>query len=366
MKLKKLTALIEHQLPLDWQESYDNSGLLLGNNDQEIKKVLCALDCTLAVVQEAINGKFDLIICHHPLIFKPIPNLVTSNYSTPLLKLIKADIALYAAHTNLDNALGGINSMVSEKLGLSNAKILIPTKNNLSKLVTFVPESHLEKVKSSLANAGAGQIGEYSECSFFHKGTGSFLSGAKANPFLGEAGKKTKIDEFKLEMIFANEKIKSIMIALKNSHPYQEPAYDIFNLANHNHQVGSGIIGELPCPISKNEFLAMVKDKLSLEVIKYSSTFANTNNIKKVGLVLGAGSFAIKAAQQEQAQAFITSEVKHHEFLGAPDNLLLCDIGHYESESIATQFFKKFLATLPTNLKIDITKQEKNPTNYFY
>jgi dinuclear metal center YbgI/SA1388 family protein len=363
MIVKDITQLLEDYAPLAYQEDYDNAGLLVGNFNQKINKVLICLDCTEAVIDEAIKENCDLIIAHHPIIFKGIKKLNGKNYvERVIIKAIENKIALYAIHTNLDNVINGVNGKICNKLSLINRKILSPKKQNLKKLVTFIPVNNAEDVKEAIFNAGAGNIGNYSNCSFNTLGNGTFKANKNTNPFVGEQDKLHTEEELKVEVIFDVAQQSKILNALLKSHPYEEVAFDIFPLENKNPQVGSGMFGELVDEMEEIEFLQNLKKVMNVSVIRHSNLL--NKKIKKVAVCGGSGSFLLKDAIQAGADIFITSDFKYHEFFDADEKLLIADIGHYESEQFTQDLLLEIITENFPNFAIRLTENNTNPIKY--
>jgi len=364
MLLKTIIAEIEKFAPLAYQESYDNCGLLTGHKEQEVTAALLCLDCTEAVVEEAIQKKCNLIIAHHPIIFSGLKKINGSNYvERTIIKAIQNNIAIYACHTNLDNVKLGVNKKIADKLGLINQQILSPKKSLLKKLVTFVPATHIDIVRDHLFNAGAGNIGNYDSCSFILEGTGSFRGNENSNPFIGEKGKLSLEKETRLELIFETINESQIISALKQYHPYEEVAYDIYQLENSYQNIGSGMVGELPNAISEKEFLEKIKAIFKLKVIKH--TPLTNKNIKKVALCGGSGSFLLKNAINSKSDIYISSDFKYHEFFDAENKILVADIGHYESEQFTPEIFYEIISNKFPTFASYLTETNTNPVNYF-
>jgi dinuclear metal center YbgI/SA1388 family protein len=364
MLLKTIITEIEKFAPLAYQESYDNCGLLTGHKEQEVTGAILCLDCIEAVVDEAIQKNCNLIIAHHPIIFSGLKKLNGNNYiERTIIKAIQNNIAIYACHTNLDNVKLGVNKKIADKLGLINQQILLPKKTLLKKLVTFVPAAHLEIVRESLFNAGAGNIGNYDSCSFILEGTGSFRGNENSNPFIGEKGKLSLEKETRLELIFETVNEATIISALKQNHPYEEVAYDIYQLENTYQNIGSGMVGELEKPISETEFLENLKSIFKVKVIKH--TALTNKRIKKVALCGGSGSFLLKNAINSKSDIYISSDFKYHEFFDAENQILVADIGHYESEQFTPEIFYEIISNKFPTFASYLTETNTNPVNYF-
>jgi len=364
MILKTIITEIENFAPLAYQESYDNCGLLTGNKEQEITGAILCLDCTEAVVEEAIQKKCNLIIAHHPIIFGGLKKLNGNNYvERTVIKAIQNNIAIYACHTNLDNVKLGVNKKIANKIGLINTQILAPKKSLLKKLVTFVPAAYLTKVQESLFNAGAGNIGNYDSCSFVLEGIGSFRGNENSNPFIGEKGKLSLEKETRLELIFETINESQILSALKQNHPYEEVAYDIYQLENTYQNIGSGMVGELEKPVSEIELLELLKSTFKLKLIKHTPLL--NKSIKKVALCGGSGSFLLKNAINSKSDIYISSDFKYHEFFDAENQILVADIGHYESEQFTPEIFYEIISNKFPTFASYLTETNTNPVNYF-
>lgn len=364
MLLKNIINELEKFAPLSYQESYDNCGLLTGNKEHDVTGAILCLDCTEAVVEEAIQKKCNLIVAHHPIIFGGLKKLNGSNYvERTVIKAIQNNIAIYACHTNLDNVKLGVNKKIADKLGLINTRILCPKKSLLKKLVTFVPSTHLENVRESLFNAGAGNIGNYDNCSFVLEGIGSFRGNENTNPFIGEKGKLSLEKETRLELIFESINESQIISALKQTHPYEEIAFDIYQLENSYQNIGSGMIGELEKPVSEIEFLRNLKSVFKLKLIKHTPLL--TKSIKKVALCGGSGSFLLKNAINSKSDIYISSDFKYHEFFDAENQILIADIGHYESEQFTPEIFYEIISNKFPTFASYLTETNTNPVNYF-
>jgi dinuclear metal center YbgI/SA1388 family protein len=353
---------LEEIAPPGYRESFDNVGLLIGDRNAVLKKGLICLDVTQAVMEEALAKEVNFIVSHHPLIFNPLKKITgVSLCEKMIVQAIKNDIAVYAMHTNLDNISQGVNRRFADKLGLNNCKILKPVQGNLCKLVTFVPEKQADAVRNALFAAGGGKIGNYDACSCNSTGYGTFRANEQANPFVGEKNQIHQEKEIRIEIIFPDFLNAEIITALLKSHPYEEPAYDIISLANNNPMVGSGMIGELDTAVEEAEFLHFVKDSMQIACLKHSK-FRN-KKIKKVALCGGSGAFLTGDAIGQHADIFISSEFKHNHFVDHAQDLLLVDIGHYESEIQTKQLLYDILIEKFSNFAT--SENEQNPILYF-
>lgn len=364
MKIKDIIQVIEKLAPLSFQESYDNAGLQVGNPEKEIKAVLLTLDITEEVIEEAKRKKADLIICHHPVIFGGIKKLTGRNAAERIIiNAIKNDIAIYASHTNLDSTWGGVNIKLAEKLGLKNISILKQVSGTLKKLVTFVPTEHAEKVRLALFNAGAGSIGNYDSCSYNTEGKGTFRAGDGANPFVGEKGELHTESEIRIETIFPAHVKNKVIAALLENHPYEEVAYDIYPLENSYNKQGIGALGYLPDPMISTDFLNHVKKELNCTQLRHSVLMSKP--VSKVAICGGSGGFLISDVLASGADAFVTGDLKYHQFFEPEKQLLLIDAGHFETERHAVEiFYELLLKNFPT-FAFYFSEVNTNPVNYF-
>jgi dinuclear metal center YbgI/SA1388 family protein len=364
MKVKDITEYLETIAPKAYQESYDNSGLLTGEPLQEVTGALVTLDCIEAVVDEAIAKKSNLIIAHHPIIFKGLKKITGSNYvERTILKAIRNNIAIYAIHTNLDNVHTGVNRKIAQKIGLKNLKVLAPKHDTLTKLVTFIPKDHTDKVLQALYKAGAGQIGDYKNCSFQTEGTGTFMPTGSANPHIGKINEQEKVTEDRAEVIFATHLEARVIGALKASHPYEEVAYYLTRLANVNQEVGSGMIGELEQSLEPIEFLRRLKSSMNLTAIRHTRLL--DQKVKKVAVCGGSGSFLLPQAIRSEADFFVTADFKYHEFFDAEGKITIADIGHYESEIFTKELLKEILTEKFPTFAVNFSTTDTNPVRYF-
>ncbi|MDD2792974.1 MAG: Nif3-like dinuclear metal center hexameric protein [Sediminibacterium sp.] len=364
MQIGLITSYLESIAPLAYQESYDNSGLLTGNAGMECTGILCTLDATVEIVREAKARGCNLIVAHHPILFKGITRLTGKNYvEQALIEAIKNDIAIYAIHTNLDNVANGVNAVIAEKLGLINTRILLPKNNDLVKLVSFAPLKEREQLLNALFQAGAGQIGEYSETSFSTAGTGTFKGSEQTNPYVGTPGIRHEEPETRIEVILQAYLKQPVLSALLAAHPYEEVAYDFIPLLNANQQVGSGLIGELPEPVEEMAFLQQIQTAFGLKLIKHTPVLGQ--KVQKVALCGGAGSFLISTAKAAGASFFISSDIKYHEFFDAENRMVIADIGHWESEQYTIDLLFSLLNTKFPNFAVLKTAINTNPVRYF-
>ncbi|MBA2612764.1 MAG: Nif3-like dinuclear metal center hexameric protein [Bacteroidetes bacterium] len=364
MTVREIITEIENFAPLAYQEDYDNCGLITGQKDQTITGALLSLDCTEEVIDEAIKNNCNLIIAHHPILFTGLKKINGNNYvERTIIKAIQNNIAIYAAHTNLDNVKLGVNKKMGDKLGLKSLQILAPKGNLLKKIVTFVPASHHQSVLQALFDAGAGNIGNYSNCSFNLEGTGTFKGNTNTTPFLGKPGELSEEKEIRIETVFEFNKEPVIISTLLKTHPYEEVAYDIYSIANKHLQIGSGMIGELDKEMNEDDFLAHVKKCLMSGCLKHTKKLGKS--IKKVAICGGSGRFLLNNAINSGADAFITSDFKYHEFFDAENKLLLVDAGHFETEQFTPEIFYEIIQNKFPTFAIRLSKSNTNPINYF-
>lgn len=363
MQLAQIIQFLEQKFPLDLQESYDNAGLIYGRPEQEITGALVSLDCTEAIVDEAIETGCNLIIAHHPIVFKGLKKLNGKTYIERVVeRCIQHQIAIYAIHTNLDNHHQGVNQKIASKLGLVNTRILKPMSKQLSKLVVYVPKTDFQKVDLAILGAGAGQIGKYSECHFRSEGIGTFTPGKDANPVIGTIHVREEVQEIKLEYVVSNHLISDVLTAMKQAHPYEEVAYELIALLNQHQDLGAGMVGELPEPIESLEFLKKIKDIFNCGCIKYTALVQP--QIKTVALCGGSGSFLLPDAIRAKADLYISADFKYHEFFDAESKLIIADIGHFESEQYTSELLTEIIKENFPNFAIRLTKLNTNPVNY--
>lgn len=363
MKIFEVIDFLESLAPRSSQESYDNSGLIVGDRNADLTKTLVCLDSIESVVDEAIESGCNLIIAHHPIVFKGLKSLTGKNYvERVVIKCIQNSIALYAIHTNLDNYRFGVNFEIGKRLGLKNLRVLAPKENSLKKLVVYAPQDHSQSLLNALFSAGAGSIGNYQECSFQSEGTGSFLPTETSNPFIGEKGERAAVPEHKIEVLVSIHQLGKVLSAMKDAHPYEEIAYDIFDLGNKNAHEGAGMIGELESPVETMQFLNELKKNFKCGVIRHTEIVKG--EIQKVAYCGGSGSFLLANALQSKADIYITGDFKYHEFFDTDNQIVIADIGHYESEQFTINLLSDVLTNKFPNFAIQLTGINTNPINY--
>jgi len=365
LKIKEITSCIEEFAPLSLQESWDNAGLLTGDPSFDVDSALIALDITEEVIDDAIRHGEKLIIAHHPLIFSGIKKLNGNNYvEKALIKAIKNDIAIYAAHTNIDVVKNGVSWRMAQKLGLKNVTTLSGEKGLLKKLIVYVPVSHAESIRGALFNAGAGEIGNYDSCSFNSVGQGTFRGNESTNPYVGKPGELHVEEEVRIETVFPVYLQQRIISSMLEVHPYQEVAYDIIPLENKHNSIGLGVVGNIDHEIGATEFLRLVKEVFNCKIIRFAG---NTDKIiRKVAVCGGAGSSLINEAIQAKADIFITGDVKYHQFFDAGDKIILADIGHYESEQFTKELFYEIVTNKFSKFALRLSEVQTNPVNYLF
>ena len=363
MKIKEIISVLEEMAPLAYAEDFDNVGLLVGEQETEATGVLVCHDALENVIEEAIKKKCNLVVCFHPILFSGLKKITGKNYvERAVIKAIKNDIAIYAVHTALDNHQEGVNKIFCKALGLINTKVLIPKQNFIGKLVTYTIPENAEEVRNALFDAGAGTIGNYENCSFNSKGIGTYMGNEHSNPQIGERFEFVQGDEIKIEVTFEKHLENKILKALFKSHAYEEVAYEIYELQNQHQNIGLGMIGELETPMEAEAFLHFAKEKMQCGGIRHSDFTGK--KIKKVAVLGGAGSFAIKNAIQAGADAFLTADLKYHQYYEAENQLLLADIGHFESERYTKNYIVDFLRKKILNFAIILSEENTNPVKY--
>ncbi|GAA4385685.1 Nif3-like dinuclear metal center hexameric protein [Hymenobacter koreensis] len=361
--VQNLTRALEAWAPLPYQESYDNAGLQCGDPQAVVTGVLIALDCTPAIIEEAVHRNCNVVVVHHPVIFQPLKRLTgATEVERTIMLALRSNVAVYAAHTNLDNVQHGVSRLLAEKIGLENLRVLDPKSGLLGKLAVYTPPEHAEAVKRALYDAGAGRIGQYSDCSFQFAGQGTFTPGADANPHTGRPNRAETVQELRVEVLLPLHLQSQVLRAMRAAHPYEEVAYDLVKLENQHQEVGSGMVGELPEPLPPQEFLRRLREQLHVPVVKHTEFSAS---IKKVAVCGGAGSFLTKKAVAAGADAYVTGDIKYHEFFAPEGRLLLCDVGHYESEQYTSELFRALLTEkFSRTFAVLLAETPTNPVRY--
>ena len=363
MKIKQILSILEEMAPLAYAEDFDNVGLLVGNQENEATGILVCHDALENVIAEAIAKKCNLVVCFHPILFSGLKKITGKNYvERAVIKAIKNDIAIYAVHTALDNHKNGVNKIFCDALGLKNTTVLVPKQNFIQKIITYTTPENADKVRKALFEAGAGTIGNYDNCSFNSEGFSTYKGNENSNPVIGTKGELTQTNEIKIEVTFEKHLQSKILKALFSNHVYEEVAYEIYELQNQHQNIGLGMIGSLETPMSETEFLTFVKDKMQCGSIRHSA-FLN-KNISKVAVLGGSGIYAIKNAIQAGADVYLTADLKYHNFYESENQILLADIGHFESERYTKNYIVDFLKEKITNFAIVLSEENTNPVKY--
>lgn len=363
MLIQDVINHLQELAPLAYAEDFDNVGLLVGDKNEKLTGVLVTLDTLEAVVDEAIEHNCNLIVSFHPIIFKGLKKITGKTYvERVVLKAIKHNIAIFAIHTALDNALQGVNSIICDQLGLKNKRILLPQKGTIKKLTTYVPKSNAEALRTALFAAGGGQIGNYDSCSFNTEGTGTHRGNEDSNPAIGEKGSLHKEEEVQVSLTFQKHIESKLLDALFKHHPYEEVAFEVTTLDNYNQTIGMGMVGELDEALAEEAVLEHIKTTMKASCVRHSALLGKP--VKKVAVLGGSGSFAIGAAKQAGADIFVTADLKYHDFFSAENQIVVADIGHYESEQYTKTFLVDYLSKKITNFAIILSKTNTNPVKY--
>ncbi len=363
MKIKEILSILEEMAPLAYAEDFDNVGLLVGNAEDEATGILVCHDALESVIDEAVAKKCNLVVCFHPILFSGLKKITGKNYvERAVIKAIKNDIAIYAVHTALDNHKHGVNKIFCDALGLKNTKILVPKPNFIQKLVTYTIPENAEELRNALFDAGAGKIGNYEDCSFSSKGIGTYLGNEESNPQIGERFEFVENEEIKIEVTFEKYLQPKVLKALFKHHVYEEVAYEIYDLQNTHQNIGLGMVGELEQPMEETEFLEFVKEKMQCGGIRHSGLLGKP--VKKIAVLGGSGSYAIKNALQAGADVYLTADLKYHNFYEAENQIVLADIGHFESERFTKNYIVDFLKKKILNFAIIFSEENTNPVKY--
>ncbi len=363
IKVQDIINILEKHAPLPLQETWDNCGLHVGDAQMEISGVLCTLDVTLEVLHEALEKNCNMIVAHHPLIFSGLKSLTGRNDAERcVIEAVKRNLAIYSAHTNMDNVAQGVSGKIAEKLGLKQCRIMAPQPDNLLKIIVFVPKKHSTAVRNAMFEAGAGHIGNYDACSFATQGQGSFRALEGAHPYLGKPGVLHHEEEVRLELVLPHFKQGAVLAAMKTAHPYEEVAYDLLSLKNTWETVGLGIIGVLGTPFEETAFLKKLKEIFTVPVVRHSPL--RGKKVKKVAVMGGSGASYLKSAMAAKVDFFVTSDVKYHDFFLPEGRLVLADVGHYESEQYTKELFKEIITKKITTFVPQISETDTNYVKY--
>ena len=363
VKIKDIADALEMFAPLPLQDGFDNAGMQIGLTDAEVAGVLLCLDVTEPVIDEAVAKGCNLIVSHHPLIFSPLKRITGNGYvERCVLKALSNGIAIYSAHTNLDNAPGGVNYRIAQKLGLENVKILQPKEDALLKLSVYVPGDYAAAVREALFDAGCGNIGNYGSCSYNVEGYGTFKAGEGCNPFCGAVGELHKENEVRIDTVLPAYIKSRVVKALLAAHPYEEPAYDIYPLKNQWMSVGSGVIGELPQAVDELDVLCSIKEKFAVGSLRHTSLLGR--KVKRVALCGGAGASFAAAAMAAGADLYLTGEARYHDLFNYDGKMLVALIGHYESEQYTMEIFAEVISAAFPGVRLLTTTHSTNPVHY--
>lgn len=365
MKISDITAAIERFAPLDLQEDYDNSGLIVGQAEEECTGVLLTVDVTETTVAEAIEEGCNLIVSHHPLIFKGLKRLTGSTPTQrAVIHAIKGNVAIYASHTSMDNAHGGVSWRMAELLELDDIEVLQPMVGRLEKLTVYVPATHATIVREALFAAGAGHIGNYDHCSYNIKGEGTFRALDNASPHAGRIGEFHTEAEERVELILPKALHSRVEETMRQVHPYEEPAYEFTEvISGADRYAGSGVVGNLTNPLTARELATKVKDAFGCKAVRCSE-YPSDALIRRVALCGGSGAFLTGAARAKGAQAYITADIKYHEFADAAGSLFLVDAGHFETEQCITSIFHDIITEIFPNFAVRCSRTLQNPVTY--
>lgn len=363
MQLRQIIQTLETVAPLSLQEDYDNSGLIVGNYNQEIHQAVVCIDATEAVIDEALDTGANLVIAHHPIVFKGLKRFNQADYvQRAVQKAIRHDIAIYAIHTNLDNAALGVNHKIAQIIGLTDTRVLQPRAMGLRKLITYVPTSHIEQVQQAVFDAGAGHIGNYDQCGYRSLGQGSFRANEQAKPYVGTRSVRHYEDEYRFETIFETQHQAAILAALQANHPYEEVAYDLIQLQQANPRAGAGLIGRLAAPEAEIDFLLRLKAHFQVACLRHTPLLGRP--VQTVAVCGGSCSFLLKQAIGAKADVFVSADFKYHEFFDADGHILIADLGHYESEQYTVELILEILKEKIPNFAAYKSQQKTSPVNY--
>lgn len=367
MLIKEIIDAIESIAPLPLQEEWDNCGVQVGPTDNECTGVMVCVDCTPVVVEEAIAMNCNLIVSHHPLIFGGIKQLTGKTEAERcVINAVTAGLTIYSSHTALDNSPNGISHRMASLLGLEDVDVLVPREADQLKLVAYVPVSKLDDVRLALFDAGAGAIGNYDFCSFATDGRGSFRALDGANPYVGEVSQLHFEDESRLEVLLPRWKRRDVELALRQVHPYEEPAYEFSEVVAASRPAGSGCVGHLPQPMTVAQLALFAKERFGCQAVRLSCYHGDpmVHTVRRVAVCGGAGGSFIGAVKRSGADAYITADLRYHDFVDYGKRLALIDVGHFNSEQCAKEIFYQLICEKFPNFAVHTSKNEKNPIQY--
>ncbi|WP_305042095.1 Nif3-like dinuclear metal center hexameric protein [Geoalkalibacter sp.] len=365
-RVQDLLGLLNGLAPAALAEEWDNVGLHLGDPLDEVRRILVALDPTAAVVEQAVAAEAQLLVSHHPLIFRPLKALTSADDSgRALLRAARAGVAVICAHTNLDRARGGLNDWLAQVLGLGQVKVLQAGAGELFKLVVFVPRGYEDAVAAALFEGGAGHIGDYDQCAFHGAGSGTFRPGSQTDPFIGRAGgARETVGEVRLETVVPREHLNRALQRMLKAHPYEEVAYDLLALHNRRADMGLGRLGRLAAPLSLDAFALQVKAALGCASLRLVGDGAQV--LSKVAVCGGSGASLIGEALRQGADVLVTGDVKYHEAQQAlSQGLALVDAGHFATERLMVprlaDFLRQGLAAQGWTTEVREAQGERDP-----
>lgn len=363
MKIEEVIARLEQKFPLHWQEDFDNCGIQCGDKEREITGVMVCFDMSEKVIDEAMSKNCNMVVSHHPIIYKSGLKKVepTNRVGKIICKALENKILLYSMHTNIDSGLNGGNVLFAHKLGLQNLQVLSPKIDMFKKMVVFVPKEHATDLRNGLFAAGAGSLGNYTNCSYNIEGYGTFTPMEGAQPAIGTIGISEQVAEERIEVVFPAHAQKKVVEALFNHHPYEEPAFDILKLENLNYHIGLGRVGRLPEPMDVETFLLFAKKELHLQVIKYSGKIGK--KIEKVAVCGGGGASYVMDALAMGADIYLTGDIKYHDFFLPENKMIIADIGHFEGENFIREIIYNEINDFFTNFASYISEEEKLEIN---
>lgn len=364
-RISDIARYMEELAPVNIAEDYDNVGLLIGDRGSKVNRILVCLDVSSKVVDEAVEKNVDLIVSHHPVIFKGLKRINEDDTKGSIIyKLIKNNIGVYSAHTNLDVAFGGVNNYLSSLLGLTEISNLTGYKSEkLYKVVVFVPVDSVDPVRDSMSRAGAGWIGNYSDCSFMAKGIGTFVPLEGTNPYIGTRGKLEKVDEYRLETVVSKDNLQKVVEAMKHAHPYEEVAYDVYPLEINGKEYGMGNVGVLDKPKTLEDFIALIKERLNIKTVRLIGSI--DKEIKKVAVFCGSFDNKVAWAAKLQADVLVTGDVKYHDAMDMAEmGMCVIDAGHFNTERIIVPRLVQLLSNRFSDMEVMGNDVEEDPFKY--
>jgi len=360
-----VAAVVDHLeqfAPLSLAADWDNVGLLLGDRGAEVRRLMTCLTVTPDSATEAVESDVQLIVTHHPILFRAVKRLTTA---TPegrmVLSLIRAGVAVYSPHTAFDNTRDGINDLLAKRLGLMD---VVPLRRSETarqcKVVVFVPDKDLGRVSDALFAAGAGHVGQYSECSFRLAGTGTFFGSDATNPTVGEKGRREEVSEWRLEAVCAESGVEDVIAAVRRSHSYEEPAFDVYPLQPQRASFGAGRLGTLSPALSLGELVRAVKERLNAGTVQFVG--AAQQPVQRVAIVCGAGGEMLKDAVRSKADTLVTGELRFHDYLTAQaQRLALILPGHYATERCGVEDLAEKLRHAFPDVEVWASRRERDP-----